>query len=204
MQPCRRQWGEKRVTQPKKKWSDSDGQKVNREGKTVRRVGTEWVGGANAQNTLHQTKALLRAGCVSSPFMFLYFPLKDKTKRLREQRHIKVKENPREIKNQKRRSKRVCKSGSHLPDFATTAMLGSFARHIGMAGLLPGRRGLKPGCCGDATEMLSISAFCLDSPSLPLSHTKPQKATEQETVSIKKKERKKAKRMARASWFLKR
>jgi len=33
---------------------------------------------------------------------------------------------------------------------------------------------------------LSISAFRSDSPPLPLSPTKPQKATEQETVSIKK------------------
>lgn len=62
---------------------------MSREGKTAKRVRVEWVGGVNAQNTLHQTKALLRAGCVSSPFMFLYFPLKDKTKRVREQREIK-------------------------------------------------------------------------------------------------------------------
>lgn len=43
----------------------------------------EWVGGVNAQNTLHQTKAVLRAGCVSSPFMFLYFLLKDEMKKVR-------------------------------------------------------------------------------------------------------------------------
>lgn len=50
--------------------------------------GWGWV---NAQNTLHQTKALLRAGCVSSPFMFRYFPPKDKTQRVSEQWEIKWK-----------------------------------------------------------------------------------------------------------------
>lgn len=54
-------------------------------------VRVEWVGGVKAQNTLHQTKALLRAGCVSSPFMFFYFPLKDKTKRVRKQGEVKSK-----------------------------------------------------------------------------------------------------------------
>lgn len=50
-------------------------------GKTVKRVGVEWVGEVNAYNPLHQTKALLRAECVSSPFMFLYFPRKDNARR---------------------------------------------------------------------------------------------------------------------------
>lgn len=62
---------------------------MSREGKTARRARVEWVGGVNAQNTLHQTKALLQAGCVSSPFMFFYFLLKDKTKRVRVQKKIK-------------------------------------------------------------------------------------------------------------------
>lgn len=70
---------------------------MSKEGKTVRRVGVEFGGGWGwlmHKNTLHQTKALLRAGCVSSPFMFPYFPLKDKTKRVRA-KGDKVQENQR-------------------------------------------------------------------------------------------------------------
>lgn len=68
---------------------------MSKEGKTLRRVRVELVGGVNAQNTLHQTKALLRAGCVSSPFMFLYFLLKEKNEKSERAKGDTVKENPR-------------------------------------------------------------------------------------------------------------
>lgn len=48
------------------------------EEKTVRRAKKEEF---DAQNTLHQTKALLGAQCISSPFVFLYILLKEKVKK---------------------------------------------------------------------------------------------------------------------------
>lgn len=86
-------------------------------------------------------------------------------------RRDKVEENQSE-REQKRKM---------LP-FTTTAMLESVARLIGMAGLLLVRDGLTAGCCGNSTVLRSL----LLGPHIPLSHTKPQKAKEQESVSIKK------------------
>lgn len=139
------------------KWH-SEAQRVSREGKAAKRVRVEWVGGVNAQNTLHQTKALLRAGCVSSPFMLLYFLLKDNMKK------VIVKGNKVKCKLWERTEK-VKRGGiirearetvSLLPAFSATAQLESFVRLFWMAGLLLGRRGLKSGCCGDTNVRLSL------------------------------------------------
>lgn len=135
---------------------------MSREGKTARSVRVEWVGGVNAQNTLHQTKAVLRAGCVSSPFMFLYFLLKDKMKKVRAKGgkvKSKLRERTEKVKREgiiKRGSQRSRETVSFLPASATTALLESFVRLFGMAGLFLGRRGLKSGCCGDATVHLCL------------------------------------------------
>lgn len=71
-----------------------------------------------------------------------------------------------------RGSNRVRETVSHLPAFATTAMLESFARLIRMVGILLGRRGLKSGCCGDATVQLYLLL------GLPVYSPKPHKAPE--------------------------
>lgn len=55
-----------------------------------------------------------------------------------------------------RGSESVRETVFHLSAFATTEMLESFARLVGMAGLLLGIEGLKSGCCGDATVHLSL------------------------------------------------
>lgn len=171
-----REW----VSQPKMKLSN----KVTDEewAKKERQWGGwewSWGGGLMHKNTLHQTKALLRAGCVSSPFMFSYFPLKDKTKRVRA-KGDKVQENQRLTEREgkeggimsPRGSERVGETVSHLPAFPTTATLGSFARLVGMAGLLQERRGLKCGCCGDATVHLCLLL------GQPVYSPKPHKAPE--------------------------
>lgn len=69
-------------------------------------------------------------------------------------------------------SERVRETVSHLPAFATTTMLESFAGLVGMAGLLLGRRGLKSGCCGDATVHLCLLL------GQPVYSPKPHKAPE--------------------------
>lgn len=61
---------------------------------------------------------------------------------------------------------------SHLPAFATRAMLESFARLTGMPGLLLGRRGLKSRCCGNIHRLLLEQ---------PVYSPNPHKATDQET-----------------------
>lgn len=43
---------------------------------------------------------------------------------------------------------------THQPFLTTKAKLESFARVVGMFGVLLGMRGLKYGCCGDATVHL--------------------------------------------------
>lgn len=71
-----------------------------------------------------------------------------------------------------RGSERVRETVFHLSAFATTAMLESFARLVGMAGLLLGREGLKSGCCGDATVHLCLLL------GQPVYSPKPHKAPE--------------------------
>lgn len=63
---------------------------------------------------------------------------------------------------------------SHLPSFVTKAMLESSAKLVGMPGLLLERRGLKSGCCGDAT----VHRLLLEQ---PVYSPNPHKAIEQET-----------------------
>lgn len=114
----------------------------------------KWVGGwmrgvgVNAQNTLHQTKALLQAGCVSSPFMFLYFPLKDKTKRVRgdkvkKKKQQRAEKGGREWETERKRQERERERVSHLPAFATEAMLGKLRQTRWNAWIIAGAERVK-------------------------------------------------------------